>query len=203
VRDIALVCLADGIVGISFGAISVAGGLPLWVPVVMSLVVFAGGAQFSAVGVALAGGSPLAAATAGLLVNARHVPFGFAVADVLGKFRFPGAHLIIDESVAFALGESDPARRRAAFWTCGFGMFVVWNACVLTGALAGRAIGNTDALGLDSAYPAVLLALVFPSLGDRKIRRAAVLGAAIALAATPVLPPGMPELAALAGVVLA
>ena len=39
VRDVALVCLADGIVGVSFGATAVAGGLPWWVPVVMSLIV--------------------------------------------------------------------------------------------------------------------------------------------------------------------
>lgn len=55
VRDSSLVWLASGIVGVSFGAISVAGGLPVWVPVVMSLVVYAGSAQFSAVGVLLAG----------------------------------------------------------------------------------------------------------------------------------------------------
>src|SRR5438067_8144718 len=82
-RDIALVCLADAIVGASFGAIAVSGGLKLWVPIVMSLLVFAGGAQFAAVGVVLAGGSPVAAVAAGLILNARHLPFGFAVADVL------------------------------------------------------------------------------------------------------------------------
>src|SRR4051812_30381674 len=81
-RDIALVCLADGVVGASFGAISVAGGLDVWVPVTLSLLVFAGGAQFSAVGVVLAGGGPFAAVATGLVLNARHVPFGFAVADV-------------------------------------------------------------------------------------------------------------------------
>src|SRR4051794_21657364 len=82
-RDIALVCLADAIVGAAFGAITVSGGLPLWVPITMSLLVFAGGAQFVAVGVVLAGGGPVAAVTAGLVLNARLLPFGFAVADVL------------------------------------------------------------------------------------------------------------------------
>ena len=55
VRDVALVCLADGLVGLSFGATAVAGGLPWWVPVAMSLLVFAGGSQIAAVGVVLAG----------------------------------------------------------------------------------------------------------------------------------------------------
>src|SRR6516165_5832447 len=81
-RDVALVCLADGIVAVSFGATAVAGGLPWWVPVVMSLLVFAGGAQFAAVGVVLAGGSPVAAVAAGAVLNTRMFPYGLAVADV-------------------------------------------------------------------------------------------------------------------------
>ncbi|MGP3923384.1 AzlC family ABC transporter permease [Streptomyces sp. 8N616] len=205
-RDVALVCLADGVIGISFGAIAVAGGLPVWLPVVMSLVVFAGAAQFSAVGILLAGGGPVAAVAAALPLNTRIVPFSLAVTDVLGKGRSSrlfGAHLITDETAAFALAQPDPARRKAAFWISGLGLFVTWNICVLAGALAGKAVGDTGAFGLDAAYPAVLLALVLPTLGDAGTRRAALLGAAVALAATPVLPPGLPVLLALAGLLAA
>src|SRR5215472_16446822 len=83
-RAIILVCLADAIAGASFGALTVSGGLPTWVPVAMSVLVFAGGAQFAAAGVVLAGGSPAAAVLAGLLLNARILPFGFTVADTAG-----------------------------------------------------------------------------------------------------------------------
>jgi predicted branched-subunit amino acid permease len=48
----------------------------------------------------------------------------------------------------------------------------------------------------------VLLALVLPSLRDAGTLRAALLGAAIALAATPILPPGIPVALALLGLVL-
>src|ERR1700733_14077282 len=81
-RDVALVCLADGLVGLSFGATAVAGGLPWWVPVAMSLLVFAGGSQIAAVGVVLAGGSPFAAVAAGAVLNTRLFPYGLAVSDV-------------------------------------------------------------------------------------------------------------------------
>src|SRR5215470_5924120 len=120
-RDISLVCLADAIVGASFGAITVSGGLHPSVPVAMSVFVFAGGAQFAAAGVVLAGGSPAAAVVAGLVLNARLLPYGFAVADVVeGKWwtRLLGAHVIVDESVAFTLREHG-RRRRATFWACG------------------------------------------------------------------------------------
>jgi 4-azaleucine resistance transporter AzlC len=201
-RDVALVCLADAVVGASFGAIAVAGGLPVWVPVAMSLLVFAGGAQFSAVGVVLAGGGPVAAVTTGLLLNTRHLPFGFAVADVLGPRPLTtvvGAHLMVDESVAFCLGQSGPQMRRRAFWTSGLALFGAWNVAVLIGALAGQVIGDTDAFGLDAAFPAVLLALVLPALRDGRTRTAALLGAIIALVATPVLPAGLPVLTSLLG----
>ena len=82
-RDVGLVGLADGIVGVSFGAASVAGGLPWWVPVALSVLVFAGGSQIAAVGVVLAGGSPLAAVAAGAVLNTRLFPYGLAVADVV------------------------------------------------------------------------------------------------------------------------
>ncbi|MFE2721241.1 AzlC family ABC transporter permease [Kitasatospora sp. NPDC059327] len=205
-RDIALVCVADALVGASFGAISVAGGLPLWLPIAMSLLVFAGGAQFAAVGVVLSGGGVLAAVATGLVLNARLLPFGFTVADVLdGPWwrRLLGAQLMTDESVAFALLQPDRRRRRAAFWLCGLALFAVWNASVVLGAAAGGLLGDTDALGLDAAFPAVLLALVLPSLTDRRTRAAALAGAAVAVAATPYLPAGLPVLLALLGLPLA
>jgi predicted branched-subunit amino acid permease len=203
-RDIALVALADGVVGISFGAIAVSGGQPTWVPLAMSPTVFAGGAQFAALYILLGGGGAAAAVLAGLVLNARLLPFGFAVADVL-DMRWPakllGSQMLVDESVAFALTQQDPGRRRAAFLSCGALLFVVWNLGTLLGVLAGRAVGNPDALGLDAASPMVLLALVLPTLRDRRALAAASLGAAIALAGTPFLPGGVPVLLALAGLV--
>ncbi|MGC0330248.1 4-azaleucine resistance transporter AzlC [Streptomyces sp. SAI-170] len=205
-RDVSLVCLAGGIVGVSFGAIAVAGGLPVWVPVVMSLVVYAGSAQFSAVGVLLAGGGPVAAAATGLLLNTRTAAFSLAVAGVIGRgrvARLVGAHLVTDETVAFALAQRDPGRRRAAFWVSGVALFAVWNAGVLAGALAGTALGDTGRFGLDAAFPAVLVALVLPTVrSDAAVRRAALPGAALALAATPYVPAGVPVLLALAGLML-
>ena len=205
VRDVGLVCLADALVGVSYGAIAVSSGFPIWLPMLMSLLVFAGASQFMFVGVVAAGGNPFAAVLAGLLVNARHVPFGFAVGDVLGK-RWPGrvagSHLMIDEAVAFALARDDARARRAAYWTCGIALFACWNLGVMVGAFAGTAISDTAAFGLDAAFPAVLLALVLPSLRDRAARLPVLIGVLVALSATPFMPAGLPVLLALAGLLV-
>lgn len=201
--DIALVCLADGVVGISYGAIAVGLGFEPWLPVLMAVLVLAGASEFLYLGIVAAGGSPVAAMVAGLLVNARHLPFGLAVGEVTGRGwrRVLGSHLLNDESVVFALGQPEPARRRAAFWLAGLGILICWPLGALVGAAAGTVIGDTDVFGLDAMFPTVLLALVLPALRDVGTAKAALVGAAVAVAATPFLPAGIPVLAALVGVV--
>jgi len=203
-RDVGAIGLAVFAVGMSFGAIAVAAGLPAWAVVTMSIVVFAGGSQFMAVGL-VAAGNPFAAVFAGLLLNARHLPFGLAVADAVGtgwRRRLIGSHILIDESVAFTMAQSDPAARRRAFWLTGATLFVSWNAGGVLGVLLGGAVGDTDALGLDAAFPAGLIALLLPSLRDRETRNVALAGALVAVATTPLLPAGLPVLLALGGLLL-
>lgn len=189
-------------IGVSYGAISIAQGMPAWLPIAMSLLVFAGGSQFLAVGM-LAAGNPVAAVLGGLLVNVRHLPFGLAIGEVLGRrtrTRLIGSHVLIDENTAFALAQDRPDRRRQAYWLVGLILFGTWNLGVAAGVLLGGAVGDPATFGLDAAFPAGLLALILPAMRDRTTRIAAVTGAVIAVASTPLLPAGLPVLAALLGV---
>jgi 4-azaleucine resistance transporter AzlC len=216
-RDIGLACLAVWFIGLSYGAIAVASGFPLWFPAAQSVLVLAGASEFLFIGIVAAGGNPLAAAATGLLVNARHLPYGLALPDMTGPDmtgpdmtgpevsgrgwrRVLGSHVMNDESVVFALAQEDLPRKRAAYWACGLGVLLCWPAGAVLGALIGSVIGNTDAFGLDAMFPAVILALIVPALRDRVTLRAALIGAVIALASTPFLPAGLPMLLALAGV---
>ena len=190
-------------VGASFGAIAIAYGLPTWVPFLMSTAVFAGGAQVLAVGLIAA--NPVAAVLAGLLLNARHLPFGLAVSETIGprwRDRLIGSHLMTDEVVAFTLAERDPARRRRTYWLIGFTLFTSWNIGTALGVLLGGATGDPATLGLDAAFPAGLIALLMPSLRDRATRLVALAGAAIAVLLTPVLPAGLPVMSALLGLAI-
>jgi 4-azaleucine resistance transporter AzlC len=197
-RDIALTCLAVSFIGLSYGAIAVTSGFPLWVPAAQSVLVLAGASEFLFIGIVAAGGNPIAAALAGLLVNARHLPYGLALPDVTGRGwrRLLGTHVMNDESVVFALAQDDLPRKRAAYWACGLGVLVCWPGGAVLGALIGSAVRNTSAFGLDAMFPAVILALIVPELRDQV--RAAIAGAAVALATAPFLPAGLPILLALA-----
>ncbi|HYH31763.1 MAG TPA: AzlC family ABC transporter permease [Pseudonocardia sp.] len=205
-RDVLALASAVGVVGASFGALAAAADVPVALTVALSTLVFAGGAQFLVVTVVTAGGGAVAAVVAGLLLNARHLPFGLAMAGTVAD-RWParllGAHLLLDESVAFARARGTGRRARTAFWLCGGLQFVFWNVGTVAGMLAGAAVPDPDAFGVDAAFPAGLLALLLPALRRADARRVGLAAAAVALVATPVLPAGLPVLAGLLGLAAA
>lgn len=203
VRQALVLALTVGVVGISFGATAAAAGIDPVKVCAMSMMVFAGGAQFAAVGVTAAGGSAIAAIVSALILNARYVPMGAALSPRLNHRRFAAAHLLIDESAAVALAEPDHASSRRRFWLTGLGIFVLWNAGTAVGAFTGAALGDPRALGLDAAIPGAMLALLAPQFDHRRGRAVAAAGALIAVALTPVLPAGVPILAASAAALVA
>ena len=143
----------------------------------------------------------LAAAIAGLLVNARHFPFGVTVRDLVGKgvMSLIGCHIMNDESVVFGLSQPTPEQRKAAFWLCGIGVALFWPVGTLLGAAVGKLLPAPETIGLDAVFPAILLALVLPALKKKTTLIRATSGAAISLAAVPFAPVGLPVLLSLLG----
>ncbi|MEV0087890.1 AzlC family ABC transporter permease [Saccharopolyspora sp. NPDC050642] len=206
VRDVLSMALAMAIVGASLGAIAVSKGVPLWMITLMGAVVFAGGSEFMVVGLVTAGAAPVTAVLGGLMLNARHLPFGMAVGGLLDRgwpSRLIGSHLMVDESVAFALAQGTTAQKKRAYWLTGIALYCAWAPSVFLGGLLGQSVGDPGAFGLDAAMPAALLALIMPSLREFRTLRAVAVGAFVALLTTPVLPEGLPVMAALVGLAAA
>jgi 4-azaleucine resistance transporter AzlC len=191
--------VAVGLIGVSFGVLAVANDLSIAQACAMSVLVFTGASQFAFVGVIATGGSAAAAVGSGLLLAARNGVYGLALAPVLqgplGK-RLLAAQFVLDESTAMATAQSDQPSQVRAFWWSGLSIFVCWNAGTVIGALAGGALRDPAALGLDAAFPAGFVVLIGPHLRSRTGRRAALLAALIVVVTTPFLRPGMPILVA-------
>lgn len=204
-RDIWVLGLAVGVFGVSFGVLATTAGLSAAQACALSVLVFTGASQFAAVGVLEAGGSLGSAFGSALLLAARNAAYGVALAPTLagrtlGR-RLLAAQLVIDESTAMATAQRGKRAREDAFWATGVAVFVCWNVGTALGAVAGDAIGDPEALGLDAAFPAGFVALAVPHLGSRRGKVAAVSGALIALALIPLAPAGVPIVAAALGVV--
>jgi 4-azaleucine resistance transporter AzlC len=167
-------------------------------PVVMSILVFSGAAQFGALVILSAGGSAVAAIAAGVLLNARYLAMGVALAPSLrGRpmSRAAFAMAVVDASWASAsLGDGtfDP------WYLVGVTVpqYPGWVLGTIVGVLAGSAVGDPRALGLDALFPAFFVGLLLEEVRGRRKMAAAAGGAGIALGLTPFTPAGLPILAA-------
>jgi len=200
VREILLaaapIAIAVFVFGVSFGVLAVAAHLPAWSVVLMSVLVFAGSAQFAAIGVIAAGGSVLTAIFAGGLLNLRFVATGIAVTQSLPGGRLLRsllAQLSIDESYALSARAGSPGRPDGkTLLVTGALLYVVWVIGTSLGALLGPVLGDPKRLGLDAAFPAGFVALLWPMLSGRHAVRCAVGGVAASLLLAPFTPPGIP-----------
>lgn len=201
--------LAAGLPGLVFGAAAVTAGLGVARACVLSLLAFTGGSQFALTGVVAGGGNLAAGVTGAVLLGGRNTLYGLRLAETLGArgWRRPlTAHLVIDETTAVATAQEGPRQARAGFWATAVTAFTVWNLTTLLGAVGAARLGDPGAFGLDVMGPATFLALLWSRLrAGAAERRVAALGAVVAVAATPLLPPGIPVMlaavAALAGAV--
>lgn len=187
-----------GVFGVVFGVGAVAAGGSVLQASAMSLLVFTGASQFSAVSVVDGGGTTGSALSGAMLLAARNGVYGLTMARHLPgglARRLVAAQLTIDESTAMATAQDTPAHRRMAFWITGGSVYLFWNLGTVLGALAGSAIDPTT-YGLDAAFPAGFVAMVAPQFRTQRGRRAGVLGGAICLVTIPLVPVGMSILCA-------
>lgn len=200
-RDSMGVALATGTYGISFGAISAAGGLNIWITMTLSLLMFSGGSQFGLVSVIAGGGSPWAGAATAIMLGARNALYGLrlsALLDVRGWRRALASQVVIDESSAMSMGRNSVRAERLGFYATGVGVFVLWNLGTLIGAIGASALSDPGVLGLDAAAPAAFIALLAPRLRGREPWAIALIAALIAVITTPLVSPGIPVLIAAA-----
>jgi predicted branched-subunit amino acid permease len=193
--------VATGVYGISFGALSVAAGLTAWQTLVLSSLMFTGGSQFAFIGVIAGGGTGAAAWAAASLLGIRNGVYGMQIKALLrppARWIPAMAHLTIDESTATATAQDDPAERRRGFWAAGLAVYIFWNALTMVGVLIGDALGDPGRWGLDGAAVAAFLGLLWPRLKSRDPIAIAVVAAVVTVVAIPLLPPGIPVLAATA-----
>ena len=189
--------------GASFGLLAESAGMGPAAALVMSATTFAGSAQFAAASILDTGGSAVAAIVAASFLNARYIPLGISVAGIFpgGPVRrFLEAQLIVDES--WAISGRSGRHERQVLVGAGLLLYVSWVGGTAVGLVFGSALGDPAAIGLDAAFPALFLALLWPYLKGGRELTAAILAGAIAFVLIPVAPPGVPIVAASAACLL-
>jgi 4-azaleucine resistance transporter AzlC len=171
-RDIIPMMVGAAPFGVIFGTLVTSGPLSPWHGQLMSLAVFAGSAQFIALGlIASHAGFAVVLATT-LIVNLRHVLYSATLAPYVShlpaRWRWTLGALLTDEVFAVAYshyrhtqpGELGPYY----FLGAGVAMYVNWQIWTLAGLLFGAAFPRLQSLGLDFAMVATFIAIVIPQL---------------------------------------
>lgn len=167
------ICIGYIPVAITFGAAATSFGYPLYVPLLFSATIFAGGSQFILLA-AMQNGTPLLYIIAlCALIDSRHLLYGTLVRKIFPSslmLRIPLAMTLTDEVFATALSKRDvlrPAARTA--WLVGVGgvAYLAWVLSTFIGALMGSALDQVApfvANALDFALPGLFIALALAQL---------------------------------------
>jgi 4-azaleucine resistance transporter AzlC len=179
--------------GLIFGALAISSGLSFAATMAMSAIVFAGSAQFIAVGLVMAGtGWPIIVLTT-FVVNLRHALYSATLAPFVKKlpqrWQIPMAFWLTDETFAvvaarYNQGGDSPYLRWYYLGSALF-MYLNWQFCTFLGLTVGQLIPDATAWGLDFAMPVTFIGMVIPYLKNRPMWATTIVAGAVALLAYP------------------
>lgn len=177
-------------IAIAYGAVAVASGLSWWHTGLMSALVFAGAAQFMAVGMLAGGAGALQIIVATFILNFRHLIMSLALCGRLRHFplgqRIATGLGITDETFAVLAVRCGPARTPATPRFVAGVMITAWLAWLLGsvgGAAFAAAIPDDLSSGMTIALYAMFIALLIPSVrGSLRVALTAIVSMALCYA---------------------
>jgi len=179
--------------GIIFGALAITSGMSPGAALMMSLLVYAGSAQFIGVNLFAAGAAiPLIVLTT-FIVNVRHALYAATLAPHVRHlpigWLLPLGFMLTDETFVVVIqhyAHDDSPRHKHWFYLgSALAMYISWTATTLIGIIAGGSIDNPERWGLDFAMSATFIGIVVPAIKTRPILAAVVTAGFVAMIANP------------------
>ena len=179
------ILLAPPIVGSTFGLLARQAGLDIPQTIGMSLLVFAGAAQFAMLDLLRNGAGAIVIVVTVFLINLRHALMGTALRPYFIHAspikRLGLAYVLTDEAFAMGAGWSKRGGRGLSYYvTFALSLWASWEISTAIGATAGAALPDPHRLGLDFAITATFVAIVVLGVRDRRDVVIALVAGAIA-----------------------
>lgn len=171
-RDTTPLIIAATPFAIIYGALAIANGIPEWVILAMSVLVFAGASQFIAVAL-IASGTPFAIIILTVfVVNLRHMLYSASLmpqlAHVPQLLRIPMAFWMTDETFAIVNHRQSNTSHKTGFVPYYLGsaafMYGNWIFFSWVGMAMGQSIPDIANWGLDIAMVVAFIGIVVPAL---------------------------------------
>ncbi|SYX83117.1 AzlC family ABC transporter permease [Paenibacillus alvei] len=164
-------------IGLAAGVIQKTAGLSITEIALMSMILYAGSAQFIAAGMIAASSSIPAIIITIFFVNLRHILLSAALAPYFRHLtplrNMLVGSLLTDETFGVAISEAAKKKRISEKWMHGLNItaYVNWLAANLAGAFLAQWISNPEKFGLAFALPAMFIGiLVLSMVGRNRIK---------------------------------
>ena len=175
--------------GIIFGTLALNAGLDVWQTIGMSSIVFAGSAQFVAIGMLAAGTSIGFIIATTLIVNLRHLIYAASmlphVKHLGQRWRIPLGFLLIDEVFAATypryLNHAQDKNNHWHYLGVGVAFYISWNIATVIGIFFGSTIPGIESWGLDFAMSATFIGMVIPHLINKPMIAAVLTSAVLSI----------------------
>ncbi|MBY0011327.1 AzlC family ABC transporter permease [Paenibacillus typhae] len=160
-------------IGFAAGVVEKTAGLSLAEIALISIILYAGSAQFIAAGMIAAGSTATSIIITILLVNLRHLLLSAALSPYF-RHLTPLRNLLIgtlltDETFGVAIQRSARKKAISEKWMHGLNItaYLNWIIANLAGAVLGQWISSPEEWGLDFALPAMFIGLLVLTLIGR------------------------------------
>lgn len=179
--------------GLAYGIVAQSIGLTPGETLLMSLLVFAGAAQFISLPMFAEGAGMAMIALTALLINLRHLLMGLSLAPHMTGLSLPHKALLTfgmaDETYAVTISRAQASSYSAAY-QLGSNMtgYVTWALSTAGGIFLGSRISDPLSWGLDFAMPATFLALLIPRLTDKRNLLVCLVAAGVSIVAAISIP---------------
>ena len=176
--------------GLIYGVLAVRAGLPTSMAQGMSVIVFAGSAQFITTQLLSEQAPLLVILLTATIVNLRHMLYSASMAPYLQPlhrgWKALLAYLLTDEAYVVAISRymAPATTHRYAHWYflgAGSGLWICWQLSTAVGVFLGAQI--PAAWSLDFTLPLTFIALIIPALKDRASVVSALVAGVVAVAA--------------------
>lgn len=159
-------------IGIAFGVVGIASGISVFEVFLLSVLVYAGSAQFIFCGLYLAGTPVTAVIVTIFIVNLRHLLMSLTIAPYFTRhstLRNIGfGTLLTDETFGVSVVVASKEKRLGGKWMDGLNItaYTTWIAACTIGGIIGQWLPDPEKWGLDYALVAMFIALLVLTLAS-------------------------------------
>ena len=159
-------------IGVAFGVVGIASGISVLEVFLLSVLVYAGSAQFIFCGLYLAGAPVTAVIVTIFIVNLRHLLMSLTIAPYFTKYstlrNIGFGTLLTDETFGVSVVTAGKEERLGGKWMDGLNVtaYTTWIAACTIGGVIGQWLPDPEKWGLDYALVAMFIALLVLTLAS-------------------------------------